>query len=690
MAYERINWQNEPSEATALNDVNLNKMDSAIYDHDTRLDAAEGTISSQGSAITALQNGKVDKETGKGLSQVDNVTVTQHVAYGTVVSTIRTYKQDGTEVTSQVCNGIVVDSALSDSSTNPVQNKVVKSALDDKVDKVANYGLSLYKGIGYYQTAEGQVGTQIGYIGGIKQNGQLQGLGDIYNGVVVDSALDSSSENPVQNKVVKNAIDAKSSVSISDTLADGDTIANVTIDGVTTPIKASQPKSEEMNVRSAMMLLTPPISNNAPYVKRVVGGGITNPYLCKLKKLIGASVVWNQLVKNGNFANTSVWQTINASLSVSGGIGTFTSSSTNMAIFQSRPERSVNHIYRIVFEHSVDSGTQDVVLYWGSSSVLTVTASTTKTRVEKIIKITTESANVNLNFAVNGIGSGGKYNISAVQLTDLTTMFGTTIADYVNTLETQTAGSGIAWLKSYGFFTKDYYAYSANTIQSVSVSTKVNKDSEDTTISTVALDHTTLRGLFKLDANNNLYADGDEYPSDGNGDVKYAVVDLGTINWLRNSTYNVYYAPIPGKVEGKTNILSAKYVTVNKRFSDLLDKEMTGVSNTLTQNDNINIKDDDYNNVTDFKNAMSGVKLVYQLATPTTAELTPFTELQNIESGGTEEFIDYGVEQGTRDVAIPCGQESEYNSGVSVPNLPTSGGKVELTYNPANGQFTWE
>ena len=201
----KINWQNDPSEATALNDVNLNKMDSAIHtidgrvvDMSTRLDTDDTAITNlQGNVsdlqgdmttaqgnITALQNGKVDKETGKGLSQVDDVTVTQHVAYGTVVSTIKTYKQDGTEVTSQVCNGIVVDSALSDSSTNPVQNKVVKSAIDEK-----------------------------------------------------------------------------STVAISDTLATGTTLANITIDGTTTAIKGSDIEvDEELSPTS-----TNPVENKAIY-----------------------------------------------------------------------------------------------------------------------------------------------------------------------------------------------------------------------------------------------------------------------------------------------------------------------------------------------------------------------------------------------------------------------------------------
>lgn len=61
---------------------------------------------------------KVDKVTGKGLSTED---------YTTSEKT----KLAGIEAEA---NKTVVDSSLSDSSTNPVQNNVVKSALDDKVD----------------------------------------------------------------------------------------------------------------------------------------------------------------------------------------------------------------------------------------------------------------------------------------------------------------------------------------------------------------------------------------------------------------------------------------------------------------------------------------------------------------------------------------------------------------------------
>lgn len=68
--------------------------------------------------VNALKNRFVEKEAGKGLSSND---------YTTEEKT----KLAGIEAQA---NKTVVDSSLSDSSTNPVQNKIVKSALDTKVD----------------------------------------------------------------------------------------------------------------------------------------------------------------------------------------------------------------------------------------------------------------------------------------------------------------------------------------------------------------------------------------------------------------------------------------------------------------------------------------------------------------------------------------------------------------------------
>lgn len=84
--------------------------------------------------------------------------------------------------------GSDVDTALSSTSTNPVQNKVINTALANKVDKVSGKVLSSND----YTDAEKQ---------------QLASL--VAGTITVDSELSDSSENPVQNKVVKTALDNK-------------------------------------------------------------------------------------------------------------------------------------------------------------------------------------------------------------------------------------------------------------------------------------------------------------------------------------------------------------------------------------------------------------------------------------------------------------------------------------------------
>jgi hypothetical protein len=68
---------------------------------------------------------------------------------------------------------------------------------------------------------------------------------------------------------------------------------------------------------------------------------------------------------------------------------------------------------------------------------------------------------------------------------------------------------------------------------------------------------------------------------------------------------------------------------------------------------------------------MSGVYLIYELATPTTLSASPYTNPQETAVGGTEEFVDYLVEQGTRDVAIPVGHQTEYGMRYTIDNIVT-------------------
>lgn len=76
--------------------------------------------------VKALLGGKVDTATGKGLSTNDYTTA----------------EKDKLSGIAEGANKTTVDTALSSTSTNPVQNKVINTALAGKVSTVSGKGLS--------------------------------------------------------------------------------------------------------------------------------------------------------------------------------------------------------------------------------------------------------------------------------------------------------------------------------------------------------------------------------------------------------------------------------------------------------------------------------------------------------------------------------------------------------------------
>lgn len=124
--------------------------------------------------LKTLLGGKQDKVTGKGLSTND------------FSNTYKT-KLDGIETGA---NKTTVDSALSASSTNPVQNKIINTALENKVDKISGKGLSANDFTDTLKT-------------------KLDGIASGANKTVVDASLSTTSTNPVQNKVINTALGNK-------------------------------------------------------------------------------------------------------------------------------------------------------------------------------------------------------------------------------------------------------------------------------------------------------------------------------------------------------------------------------------------------------------------------------------------------------------------------------------------------
>ena len=366
---------------------------------------------------------------------------------------------------------------------------------------------------------------------------------------------------------------------------------------------------------------------------------------------------------------------------------------------------------------------------------------------------------------IGGVWSIGTSDGTAISVTggtdqvfDLSVMFGSTIADYINTLETATPGAGVAWFRA--LFPKDYYAYDAGTLRSVQVSahkmvgfnaydnetgkalviggseyeitgtyTALSLDGETVTpvsgkftpaksgeltvtggdgttcihlrwdgerdgefepytVHTYPLDSSLeLRGLPMLDANNRLYYDGDEYESNGTVTRKYGVVDLGTLTYSINNhaSFGAYfYADVSalgvkreGPYSNPYNAICTAY-KVTGRTAGFVNGTFCfdGTNIAVTQ---IQIKDSSYTDAAIFKTAMSGVYLVYELATHIIESASPYQNPQIVDDFGTEQYIDAG----SRDVEIPVGHETFYPENLrkkmeDAPASPTADGDYIL------------
>ena len=164
----------------------------------------------------------------------------------------------------------------------------------------------------------------------------------------------------------------------------------------------------------------------------------------------------------------------------------------------------------------------------------------------------------------------------------------------------------------------------------------------------------TLRGIPKL-IDNKLSYDGDIYQSDGTVTRKYRYVDLGTLTWQYNSSYGIMYAN-PGSqynIKDSGLCVCQNYIYMPNSDRGATDKSI-GLGTTGWFVNTIWVRDSAYTDATTFKTAMSGVYLVYELATPTTETATPYTNPQMVAKGGTEEYVD------TRDVPIPVGHNTKY------------------------------
>lgn len=143
-------------------------------------------------------------------------------------------------------------------------------------------------------------------------------------------------------------------------------------------------------------------------------------------------------------------------------------------------------------------------------------------------------------------------------------------------------------------------------------------------------------------------------------------VDLGTLAWSYRPEQQRFYA-IADSITGKfsesfgivPNIIVAKYDAVC--FNDITTKtDNMKVSAVKTTNDYITIRNTAYTDATAFKQAMQGVTLYYELATPIVTDISNLIDddfLRNVE---VEAMGSVTFKGGNDDYRIPVPSEEEY------------------------------
>ena len=502
--------------------------------------------------------------------------------------------------------------------------------------------------------------------------------------------------------------------------------------------------------------LTPTSTDTTPYLFKAVG----DVYGDRLEdKIVGGTVAWNQMIpdSNRNYTNTSETDTRSYfQFMIQEAVSPYTKY-VSQRFYTAIGEYSVlfkpsSSATGVLFKH--DGASTNLVMYRGSNLPLTANHVYMFAADFKSVDVTT----------IGGVV------VQNLQFFDLTQMFGSTIADYIYSLEQSQAGAGVAWFKK--LFPKNYYAYNAGELLSVGglqshdavgfnqwdeewvngtygnhgelVSTpeyicsknktkvlpstryyikapvnmeivgydadgkyinRITSSLREGTFTTASNMHyitfgsntvdqlttynhdicinlsdpsrngeyepyekhsypldssLTLRGIPKLGASNNLYYDGDEYTSDGKVKRKYGVVDLGTLTWTYNSTYAVFAVNVNTNTSfptsGPNNMgVCSKYLVHESVVSDKLvdyDDTIFICPHNWSSSKWLLVRDTSYTDAAAFKSAMSGVMLVYELATPTTQTAQAYTNPQIVSKYGTLEYVTNSI--------VPVGHKTTY------------------------------
>lgn len=572
----------------------------------------------------------------------------------------------------------------------------------------------------------------------------------------------------------------------------------------------------DMTVGDAEQLISSMyVEDSEPYSFRTTGGSADVGNREYVDAIVGGTIAWNQLVRipNGTKTDRGVTATIDTSTGVISLSGT--SATSFAAVFDNF---SAVNGHKYIRTYKVLTNPNSVTIRPHAFNI----------NWNGISEMVNASDTISTGCGVSGFTSGTVLDgiTMKANIFDLTQMFGSTIADYIFSLETANAGAGVAWFKK--LFPNDYYEYNAGELISVSglqshdmvgfnainpdnyiigtgahynvnpgvtlstgggsnratsegtnpiaVNIKVGwagvtyiseplikgqtyqftattavRTTEDIRMSTYLVDENntvisrianyltpntfntlitpsmdgerfaiyvgsasaqivtvtdmclhltwsgwrngeyepyqkhsyplddslTLRGIPKLDAQNNLYYDGDEYKSDGSVTRKYGVYTItGNETWQYYENQQYFYAAVDiGAKPHNSDVLGlaimADYAEVGVFNASTPNKSFVLNSNAH-QSNNFYIKDISYgSDVNAFKAGIAGKQVVFALRTPTTETAEPYQEIQICDDFGTEEYVSTSI--------VPVGHNTRYPANLRdklqhLPNLADNDG----------------
>lgn len=236
-------------------------------------------------------------------------------------------------------------------------------------------------------------------------------------------------------------------------------------------------KKDGTVANAEQLISTASIEDSVPYKFRTSGGSVDIGNR-ETDMIVGGTIAWNQKVENGNFASASGWSLYNAnasSMSISDNVCTQTIASIPTSTFMWMVQGPINNHY-VVVGHKYFVGVDVLapramsflVSTNGNESVSTrQTVANTWTSISRITAPTREQGYFGVYpWSASEVEVGDVYKYRNAQIFDLTQMFGSTIADYITSLENANRGAGVSFFRS--LFPKPYYEYNAGELLSVS------------------------------------------------------------------------------------------------------------------------------------------------------------------------------------------------------------------------------